>query len=119
MIQQAPTSESGTTNRPWWETRPFVALLILISAVPLLYPDAPHIVGDAQLAGVRAANFGLTRARAKIDYRGGRGTAQLFAEGVSGVPFRVAANAVLTPDRIRAALQGEVNRIAFRLASGL
>ena len=44
MIQPAPTSESGTTNRPWWETRPFVALLILISAVPLLYPSIPPLV---------------------------------------------------------------------------
>jgi hypothetical protein len=44
MIQPAPTSESGTTNRPWWETRPFVVLLILISAVPLLYPSIPPLV---------------------------------------------------------------------------
>jgi hypothetical protein len=32
------------TNRPWWETRPFVALLILISAVPLIYPSVPPLV---------------------------------------------------------------------------
>ena len=88
----------------------------LIAATVILYPDAPHIVGDAQLAGVRAANFLLARARAKIDYRGGRGIAQLFAEGTSGVPFRVAANAALSPDLIRAAAQGQVNRIPFRLA---
>jgi len=87
----------------------------LADATIILYPDAPHIVGDAQLAGVRGAAFALTRARAKIDYRGGRGTAQLFAEGTSGVSFRVAANAALTPDRIRAAAQGQVNRIPFRL----
>jgi translocation and assembly module TamB len=88
----------------------------LIQATLILYPDAPHIVADAQLAGVRAANFSLRQARAKIDYRGGRGTAQLFAEGQSGVPFRVALNAALTPELIRAAAQGEVNRIPFRLA---
>jgi len=88
----------------------------LIAAAIILYPDAPHIVGDAQLAGVRSENFLLSRARAKIDYRGGRGAAQLFAEGSSGVPFRVALNAALTPDHIRAAAQGQVNRIAFRLA---
>lgn len=86
----------------------------LADATVILYPDAPHIVGDAQLAGVRGANFALSRARAKIDYRGGRGSAQLFAEGTSGVSFRVAANAALTPDRIRAAAQGQVNRIPFR-----
>ena len=87
----------------------------LADATIILYPDAPHIVGDAQLAGVRGASFALSRARAKVDYRGGRGTAQLFAEGTSGVSFRVAANAALAPDRIRAAAQGQVNRIPFRL----
>lgn len=30
--------------RPWWETRTFVALLILISMVPLLYPPVPPLV---------------------------------------------------------------------------
>jgi translocation and assembly module TamB len=88
----------------------------LIAATIILYPGAPHIVGDAQLAGVRSANFFLARARAKADYRGGRGTAQLFAEGTSGVPFRVGLNAVLEPDHIRAAASGQVNRIPFRLA---
>jgi translocation and assembly module TamB len=87
----------------------------LVQATAILYPDAPHIVGDAQLAGVRSANFFLARARAKIDYRGGRGLAQVFAEGSSGVSFRVAANAALSPDHIRAAAQGQVNRIPFRL----
>ncbi|HEY7809895.1 MAG TPA: translocation/assembly module TamB domain-containing protein [Allosphingosinicella sp.] len=88
----------------------------LVQATVILYPDAPHIVGDAQFEGVRANNFFLARGRAKADYRGGRGTAQLFAEGSSGVPFRIAANAALTPELIRANLQGEVNRIPFRLA---
>jgi translocation and assembly module TamB len=87
----------------------------LVHASVILYPDAPHIVGDAQLAGVRAASFAIARARARIDYRGGRGTAQLFAEGSSGVPFRVAVNAALSPDLIRAALQGQVNGIPIRV----
>jgi translocation and assembly module TamB len=88
----------------------------LVRATVILYPDAPHIVGDAQLAGVRSSNFFLARARAKVDYRGGNGTAQLFAEGTSGVPFRVAINSVLTPNHIRAAAQGQVRNIPFRLA---
>ena len=96
--------------------RPILIQRGLIAATIILYPDAPHIVGDAQLAGVRSDNFALSRARAKIDYRGGRGTAQLFAEGTSGVSFRVAANAELSPERIRAAAQGQVNRIPFRFA---
>ena len=87
----------------------------IIQASAILYPDAPHIVGDAQLAGVRASNFSIARARARIDYRGGQGSAQLFAEGNSGVPFRVAVNAGLTPSLIRAALQGEVNGIPIRV----
>ena len=31
-------------SRPWWETRWFVAALILLSAVPLLYPAIPPLV---------------------------------------------------------------------------
>ncbi|HEY0111869.1 MAG TPA: translocation/assembly module TamB domain-containing protein [Allosphingosinicella sp.] len=88
----------------------------IVQASVILYPDAPHIVGDAQLAGVRSRNFFLARGRVKADYRGGSGTAQAFAEGTSGVPFRVGINAALTPDVIRAAAQGQVNRIPFRLA---
>ncbi|MET1109888.1 MAG: hypothetical protein ABWX67_00030, partial [Allosphingosinicella sp.] len=88
----------------------------ILRASVILYPDAPHIVGDAQLAGVRANNFFLARARAKIDYRGGNGLAQLFAEGTSGMPFRIAANAALSPSLIRVAAQGQVRNIPFRLA---
>jgi translocation and assembly module TamB len=86
----------------------------IIRASAVLYPDAPAIVGDAQLAGLSSGNLSLDQARARIDYRGGRGTAQLLAEGSSGVPFRVAANAALAPDLIRAALQGQANGIPFR-----
>ncbi len=32
------------TARPWWESRWFVAALILLSAVPLLYPPIPPLV---------------------------------------------------------------------------
>lgn len=87
-----------------------------LQASVILYPDAPHIVGDAQLAGVRANNFFLARARAKVDYRGGNGLAQVFAEGTSGMPFRVAVNAALSPNLIRMAAQGQVRNIPFRLA---
>ena len=30
--------------RPWWETRPFVAAMVLLAAVPLLYPAIPPLV---------------------------------------------------------------------------
>jgi len=32
------------TDRPWWETRPFVALLTPTPAVPLIYPPIPPLV---------------------------------------------------------------------------
>ena len=31
-------------SRPWWESRPFVAAMILIAFVPLLYPAVPPLV---------------------------------------------------------------------------
>jgi hypothetical protein len=34
----------AAASRPWWETRWFVAALILLSAVPLLYPPIPPLV---------------------------------------------------------------------------
>ncbi|MFN3389889.1 MAG: hypothetical protein ACK40O_13280, partial [Allosphingosinicella sp.] len=96
-------------------TPPILIQRGLIDAVIILYPDAPHIVGEAQLAGVRSENFFLARARVRADYRGGNGTAQLFAEGTRGAPFRIAANAALSPDLYRIAAEGQVNRIPFRL----
>lgn len=86
----------------------------IIRATAILYPDAPSIVGDAQLAGLSSGDLFLQRARVRIDYRGGNGQAQLFAEGRRGVPFRIAANAALAPDLIRAAIQGQANNIPFR-----
>jgi hypothetical protein len=44
LIQAAaPPSRPGAA-RPWWEGRPFVAAMILIAFVPLLYPAIPPIV---------------------------------------------------------------------------
>ncbi|MEA3035692.1 MAG: translocation and assembly module TamB [Sphingomonadales bacterium] len=88
----------------------------LIQATIILYPGAPQITGDVQLAGVRSRNFYLATARLRGNYQNGRGLAQAFAEGTSGVPFRVGLNAALEPGHVRAALQGIVNRIPFRLA---
>ena len=41
-MHAAPASSSGL--RPWWETRWFVAAMILVSAIPLLYPSVPPLV---------------------------------------------------------------------------
>ena len=87
-----------------------------VRARVILYPDAPEIVGDAQLAGLSSGDLFVERARVRIDYRGGNGSAQLFAEGRRGVPFRVGANLALAPELIRAAAQGHVNNIDFRFA---
>ena len=88
----------------------------LVNATIILYPDAPQIVGDAQLAGLSSGTLMVQRARLKVDYRGGNGSAQLFAEGRRAVPFRVAVNVAIAPDLIRAAMQGQVNNIDFRFA---
>jgi hypothetical protein len=39
-----PAEQESGRPRPWWETRWFVAALILLSAVPLLYPPIPPLV---------------------------------------------------------------------------
>jgi hypothetical protein len=39
-----PMGGSAAVARPWWETRPFVAVIILLSAVPLMYPANPPLV---------------------------------------------------------------------------
>ncbi|MBD8677065.1 translocation/assembly module TamB domain-containing protein [Sphingomonas sp. CFBP 13720] len=85
----------------------------IITASAVLY-DQPAIVADAQVANLSMGDFVLQRSRAKINYRGGSGTAQAFAEGSSGVPFKVAANARLSPDQYLVALQGMANAIPFR-----
>ena len=88
----------------------------IIQATAILYPERPAILGDVQLAGVRRGDLFVQTARARVNYQAGRGQAQVVAQGTSGVPFRVASNIALTPDHIRAAAQGTVNRIDFRLA---
>ncbi|RST29684.1 hypothetical protein HMF7854_01710 [Sphingomonas ginkgonis] len=44
MNPPAPIAATVTGPRPWWETRPFVVFLILLSTVPLLYPTVPPLV---------------------------------------------------------------------------
>src|SRR5205085_1327806 len=89
-----------------------------VTDVTILASRGPMTIDIRRLvfAGVRSSNFLIRTARARIDYRNGTGTAQVVADGSSGVPFQVAVNAALTPELIRAAAQGNVNRIPFRLA---
>ncbi|WP_081944625.1 translocation/assembly module TamB domain-containing protein [Sphingopyxis sp. MWB1] len=85
----------------------------IIDADVILY-DTPHIVADVQIAGTRLYDYDIAVARAKIDYRGGTGKAQALVEGESGVAFRIAANADLTPDLWRASVRGRAGGINFR-----
>ncbi len=87
----------------------------MIRATIVLTPE-PSIVGDAQLAGLSSGDFFVERARLRANLQGGSGTAQLFAEGRRGVPFRIAANAEIAPQQIRAAMRGHINNVDFRFA---
>ena len=86
----------------------------IVNARAVLYPNAPQIVADAQVADLRYGVTVLSAARAKIDYVNGSGTAQMLATGSNGVPFRLAANARLSPKLWLLAAQGAANGIGFR-----
>jgi translocation and assembly module TamB len=85
----------------------------IITASAVLTPT-PQIVADAQVADVRYGEVVLSAARAKVNYVGGNGTAQAVATGSSGVPFRIALNARLSPNDYLVALRGQANGIEFR-----
>lgn len=86
----------------------------LVNASILLY-DTPQVVADVQLANTAYGDYVIRQARGKVNYRGGRGTAQLVANGSSGVPFTLAMNAALRPNLYAVALKGTADRIDFRL----
>lgn len=88
----------------------------MIDARIVLY-DRPEVTADVQLAQMRLRNLDLAAARGQIAYRGGHGQAKFLAEGISGVPFRVAGNVLLEPELWRASLQGRVRGVSFRTDS--
>ena len=88
----------------------------IVDARIVLY-DRPYVVADAEITQTSSGSLRISAARAQIDYQNGSGTAQLLAEGTSGVPFRVAANAVLEPELWRAAIRGRVRGIEFSTES--
>ncbi|WP_293700591.1 MULTISPECIES: translocation/assembly module TamB domain-containing protein [unclassified Sphingopyxis] len=88
----------------------------IVDADVTLY-DTPHVVADIQIAQTRIREYDIAVGRVKIDYRNGRGKAQALVEGTSGVPFRIAANADLTPELWRASVQGRATGINFRTTS--
>jgi translocation and assembly module TamB len=88
----------------------------IINADIILY-DSPQIIADVQVEDASINDVSIAAARTKIDYSGGTGTAQILAEGRSTVPFRIAANADLTPQLWRIAAKGRANSIDFATAS--
>lgn len=86
----------------------------IINGTVVLYDHAPSVVADAQVADLRYGPTVIEAGRVKVNYTGGRGTAQALLTGSNSVPFRVAVNAKLSPGEYLAALQGQANGIAFR-----
>ena len=86
----------------------------IVNARAVLYPNAPQIQADAQVADLRYGVTVLSTARAKIDYTNGSGTVQAVATGSNGVPFRIATNARLSPKLWLVAAQGQANGIDFK-----
>jgi len=78
--------------------------------------DQPLIRGDLQIANAAYGDYIVRKARGRIDYQGGRGHAQLVADGSTGVPFSLAMNAALRPTLYAVALQGRAGNVPFRLA---
>ena len=86
-----------------------------IVTASMVLTDQPQIRADAQIANAAYGDYVVRKARGRIDYQGGRGRAQLVADGSSGVPFSIAANAALRPNLYAVALQGRAANIDFRL----
>lgn len=78
--------------------------------------DQPQVRADVQLGDTRIDALYIAAARAKIDYRGGKGNARFLAEGRTSFPFRVAANVGLSENLWEAALKGRANGVSFASA---
>jgi translocation and assembly module TamB len=87
-----------------------------IVTASMLLTDQPQIKADAQIANAAYGAYVVRKARARVDYQGGRGRAQMVADGSSGVPFSVAVNAALRPDLYAVHMQGKAANIDFKLA---
>lgn len=87
-----------------------------IVSASILMTQQPQIRADAQIANAAYGAYVVRKARGRIQYQGGRGQAQLVADGSSGMPFSVAVNAALRPDLYAVAMQGRSGKIDFKLA---
>ncbi|MBO9498096.1 MAG: translocation/assembly module TamB domain-containing protein [Novosphingobium sp.] len=91
----------------------FALTRAIVNADVTLY-EQPQIAADVQVAGLSMAGFSLDRARAQIDYRGGAGSAKLFANGRRSTPFELAVNAQMKPDQWLVAMRGNAGGVGFR-----
>ncbi|WP_176591998.1 translocation/assembly module TamB domain-containing protein [Sphingobium sp. EM0848] len=82
----------------------------------MVMSDQPQITADMQMANAAYGDYVVRKARGRIDYQGGRGRAQLVADGSTGVPFSIAMNAALRPTLYAVALEGKASNIPFRFA---
>lgn len=87
------------------------------TATALLYPNAPQVSGAGSFTGVRQGMLSIAHARASGDYRGGVGRVDFIADGTSGVPFTVTADAALTPAAIKIDGHGTISSVALSLAA--
>lgn len=85
----------------------------IVKASIVLY-DNPQVIADAQVADLRYGPTVIQSGRMKVNHAGGRGTAHALLTGSNSVPFRLAANAQLSPSEYLVALQGQANGISFR-----
>ncbi|GAA0674234.1 translocation/assembly module TamB domain-containing protein [Sphingomonas insulae] len=85
----------------------------IVTGNVVMFPKAPQVIADVQVADTRYNAFVIQAMRAKVNYVGGRGTAQALLTGSSGVPLRVAVNAQLSPGNYLVAAQGQANNIPF------
>lgn len=89
----------------------------LIRATAILGAQGPQLTGSADLRDVRYGTTLLASARARLAYDRGRGRVALIADGTSGVPFAISAQAAIDPTRILANARGQANGLAFHLAA--
>lgn len=88
-----------------------------LQAAVLLHPNAPTVTGKFNVSDLVQGDLALDSASGTVDYRGGRGQAQIIARGERGVPFALTTNATFAPDRMTAVAEGSVSSQPVRLAN--
>ena len=80
------------------------------ASATILLPDAgPSVIGSFDLTNIDRDGLRVDRTQGKVDYRGGRGSAQFAASGATSVPFAVSATATLAPDRVEVRASGKLD----------